>query len=73
MKYFYRVYTEYSDNSISTYGYFKSFALAYAASAEYNDECGNTYADNETVWEEVNRFGSSSIGCHTIERIEFDD
>ena len=73
MKYFYHVYTCYDDDYTVTYGYFKSFISAYTASAEYNDDCGNNYADSDTVKEEVDNFGSSSIGCHTIERVEFCD
>ena len=70
--YFYWVGTVYDDCEV-TFGYFKSFARAYAASVEFNEDCGNDVPDNDSVWYEIEHFGRSSIGCHTICRIEFSD
>jgi hypothetical protein len=53
--------------------FFRSFARAYAFCAEYNDECGNSYADNETAWNEVRNWGETDVGCYEIFRREFSD
>ncbi len=53
--------------------FFHSFTRAYAFCAEYNDDCGNSYADNETAWDEVRHWGKTDIGCFEIFQREFSD
>lgn len=53
--------------------FFRSFTRAYAFCAEYNDECGNSYVDNEIAWKEIRAWGETDVGCWVIFRKEFSD
>lgn len=70
MNCFYEVFDD-CDNT--AFGYYRTFYRAYQASAEYNEECENDIPDMGQVWREIEEWGSCSVGCHTIRRIEIKD